>query len=219
MSASNKFKNELQNNNFVGALKTALSEAIELKIVTWVVPADQDEVGQDTPENALPGHLMCTRMNLVDGDIDNEIGSQFVGSGSYTELRQFHLEQVQKGQDIIQKNLTNLKQLFEILVEKIHGLPQTERLLTPSTVPEAVGSSYPSDNQRAALLADDDIPKPAEEAGSTSDSGSPQAVDSFDDGQIPEAPDPILIPGNPQAVDSFDNGQIPEVAAPDSIPS
>jgi len=214
MSASDKFKGELQNNNFVGALKTALSEAIELEIVTWVVPADQDELGQDTPENALPGHLMRTRINLVDGDIDNEIGSHFVGSGPYTELRQFHLEQVQKGQDIIQKNLTNLKQLFEILVEKIHGIPQTERLLTPNTVPEAAGSSWPSANQREALLADDEIPKP-EEAGSTSVSDKPQVDDEMldeassallsdkpqvDDEMLDEA-DPTLISGNPQPGD------------------
>lgn len=216
MPASEKFKGELQNNNFVGALKTALSEAIELEIVTWVVPADQDDFGQDTPENALPGHLMRTRINLVDGDIENKIGSHFVGSGPYTELRQFHLEQVQKSQDIIQKNLTNLKQLFEILVEKIHGLPQTERLLTPNNVPEATGSSWPSANQEAALRGDDEIPKP-EEAGSTSVSDNPQALDSLDDGQIPEAPDPNLFPGNPQAVDPLDNGQIPEAADPDSI--
>lgn len=186
MPASDKFKGELQNNNFVGALKTALSEAIELEIVTWVVPADQDDLGQDTPENALPGHLMRTRINLVDGDIDNEIGSHFVGSGPYTELRQFHLEQVQKGQDIIQKNLTNLKQLFEILVEKIHGLPQTERILTPNNVPEASGSSWPSDDQRGALLADDEIPKP-EAAGSTfvSGNGQPEGL-LVDNDDIPE---------------------------------
>lgn len=219
MPASDKFKGELQNNNFVGALKTALSEVIELEIVTWVVPADQDDLGQDTPENALPGHLMRTRINLVDGDIDNEIGSHFVGSGPYTELRQFHLEQVQKGQDTIQKNLTNLKQLFEILVEKIHGLPQTERLLTPNNVPEATGSSWPSDNQRDALVADDEIPKP-EDVGSTSVSGNGQPEGLLtDNDDMPDEADPILVSGNPQAVDSPDDGQISEEAAPDSISS
>jgi hypothetical protein len=193
MAASDKFKDELQNNNFVGALKTALSEAIELEIVTWVVPADQDDLGEDTPENALPGHLMRTRINLVDGDIDNEIGSHFVGTGPYTELRQFHLEQVQKGQDIIQKNLTNLKQLFEILVEKIHGLPQTERLLTPNTVPEAAGSSWPSEEQEAALRGS--VPDNGQSGGSVADS---------DDGL--DKADPTATSGNPDAaVDSPDD--------------
>jgi hypothetical protein len=217
MPASDKFKDELQNNNFVGALKTALSEAIELEIVTWVVPADQDELGQDTPENALPGHLMRTRINLVDGDIDNEIGSHFVGSGPYTELRQFHLEQVQKGQDIIQKNLTNLKQLFEILVEKIHGLPQTEHLLTPNTVPEVSGSSWPSDNQRVALLADDS--QMPEAASSTLVSGNPEAVDSLVDDDMPDEADPALVSGNPEAVDSLVDNEMSKEAAPDSISS
>lgn len=179
MPASDKFKDELQNNNFVGALKTALSEAIELEIVTWVVPADQDKLDQGTPENALPGHRMRTRINLVDGDIDNEIGSHFVGSGPYTELRQFHLQQVQKGQDTIQKNLTNLKQVFEILVEKIHGLPHTERLLTPSIVPEVASSTLPSDHQRAALPIGDD--QMFEETSSTLPSGNPEDLDSSSD--------------------------------------
>lgn len=198
MPASDKFKNELQNNNFVGALKTALSEAIELKIVTWVVPADQDGLGQDTPENALPGHLMRTRINLVNGDIDNEIGSHFVGSGPYTELRQFHLEQVQKGQDTIQKNLTNLKQLFEILVEKIHGLPQTERLFTPNNLPEATGLLWPSDNQRDALVADDEIPKHEDvDSTSVSSNGQPEGL-LADNDDMPDKADPTLVSGNGQ---------------------
>jgi hypothetical protein len=53
-------------------------------------------------------------MNIVDGDIDNEVGSQFIGNGPYTELRQFHMEQVQEGRQIIQKNLENLQQLFTL---------------------------------------------------------------------------------------------------------
>jgi len=124
---------------------------------------------------------------------------------------------VQKGQDTIQKNLTSLKQVFEILVEKIHELPQTERLLTPSNVPEATGSSWPSDHQRDALLADDEIPKP-EASGSTSVSGNGQPESSLDDETSEEA-DPIWVPRNPQAVVLPADDDMPEEAAPESTSS
>ena len=176
MAASEKFKDELRNNDFVGALKTVLSEAIELEIATWVVPADQDALGQDTPENALPGHLMRTRINLVDGDIDNEIGSLFVGDGPYTELRRFHLEQVQQGQNTIHKNLTNLKQIFEILVEKVHGLPQTEDLLMSKTEPGTAAALWPSEDQQAALDTGNEM---SQEADPTVFSGSLEAMEEF----------------------------------------
>ena len=150
MPASEKFKDELRANNFIGALKTALSEAVELKIVTWVVPADQDKLDHNTLENGLPGHLMRTRINLIDGDIDNEIGSHFVGNGPYTELKQFHLEQVQQGQDIIQNNLRSLKLLFEILSERTDGLSHLHSL-NPSLLTETTDSSLPSADQAMAI--------------------------------------------------------------------
>lgn len=193
MATSDQFKDELQNNNFIGALKTVLSQAIELEIVTWVVPAEQEDLTQDTPEDALPGHLMRTRINLVDGDIENMIGSHFVGSGPYAELRQFHLEQVQRGQDIIQKNLTNAKQLFEILAEKTRSLPQTERLAASSDVPELSsgdGKSWPSVSQKDALADDDQV---LEEGNPELDSGELL----LDDGMLPE-PDPTLTSGSSQ---------------------
>jgi hypothetical protein len=59
----------------------------------------------------------------VDGDIDNEVGSQFIGNGPYTELQQFHRAQVQEGPQMIQHNLENLQQLFSVLTSTLSQLP------------------------------------------------------------------------------------------------
>jgi hypothetical protein len=62
---------------------------------------------------------MVTHINLVDGDIRNEIGTSFIGSGPYTELREFHLSQVQEGREIIQKNIESVQKLGEILMSMV----------------------------------------------------------------------------------------------------
>ncbi len=126
MAASDDFKTELRKdelsvNSIRNALQTALSEAIELKITTWVVPVDDSGAAPEAPR---PGNRMFTRINIVDGDIDNEVGSQFIGNGPYAELRQFHLGQVQESREILQQNLENLQQLFSVLIGTLQRLPQ-----------------------------------------------------------------------------------------------
>ncbi len=117
MAASQDFQQAMRIGNIGEAIKTALSEAIELEITTWVVSADDGGIEQSDPQNALPGYRMTTRINIVDGDIENEIGSQFIGQGPYRELREFHLNQVKQGQEIIRRNLEAIKELFSFLLE------------------------------------------------------------------------------------------------------
>ena len=118
MTKSDDYKKEFNAGNFAQALKLALTEAIELKITTWVMPAE-DENG--LVENARPGERMKTRINLIDGDIDNEIGSLFLSTGPYAELREFHMGQVRQGREIIQRNLENLEQIFNTLASALSG--------------------------------------------------------------------------------------------------
>ncbi|MBD1924861.1 hypothetical protein H6F74_00975 [Trichocoleus sp. FACHB-90] len=129
MGVSKEFKEQLKAGKVVEALTLALSEAIELEITTWVSSANSDTpAGGDQP---LPGHSMRTRINIVDGDIENEVGSEFLGNGSYAELREFHLEQVQEGREIIQENLANLQHLFTVLTNTLSQM-QTSRLSSNS---------------------------------------------------------------------------------------
>jgi len=85
---------------------------------------------------------MQTRINIVDGDIDNEIGSLFLSQGPYGELRDFHLNQVKEGRSIIRQNLESLQQLFGLLAGVVHRLPsQTTVDVTPGPNPLPPGRS------------------------------------------------------------------------------
>ncbi|HEY9649730.1 MAG TPA: hypothetical protein V6C95_03635 [Coleofasciculaceae cyanobacterium] len=112
MASSDNFRKQLKAGNITEALALALSEAVELNITTWVA-SSSDEV---EAEQAQPGHRLRTRINLIEGDIENEIGDQFIANGPYRELRQFHLEQVAEGHRIIQSNLKTVQKLFEVLL-------------------------------------------------------------------------------------------------------
>ncbi len=114
MASSDDFKQQLKAGNFAKALAIAFSEATELKITTWV-SSDLDDLSSTV---AKPGHRLHTRINMIDGDIENEIGEQFIANNPYKELRQFHFEQVAQGNEIIQSNLKSLQKLFEVLVMK-----------------------------------------------------------------------------------------------------
>jgi hypothetical protein len=120
MAASDDFKQQLKAGKIVDALTLALGEAIELEITTWV----SSESGTDSP---LPGNRLRTRMNIVDGEIDNEVGPQFIGNGPYIELRQFHLEQLQVGRQMMQSNLATLQQLFVTMATTLSQLPPASR--------------------------------------------------------------------------------------------
>jgi hypothetical protein len=63
---------------------------------------------------------------MIEGNIENEIGDQFIGNGRYRELRQFHLDQIAEGNKIIQNNLKSLQKLFEVF--GCHALPKCNLL-------------------------------------------------------------------------------------------
>lgn len=127
MAISDEFKAQLKAGKIVDALTLALGEAVELEITTWVSSSkasDSAEADKPTADCRIR-----TRMNIVDGAIDNEIGTRFIGNGPYTELRQFHMEQVQQGRQIIQQNLENLQQLFTVLTHTLTQMPQASHRL------------------------------------------------------------------------------------------
>ncbi|NEQ64666.1 MAG: hypothetical protein F6J86_05900 [Symploca sp. SIO1B1] len=139
MTTSDEFKAKLKAGEIVDALTLALSEAVELEITTWVSSGNSDSKSAANVEQSSPGYRMRTRMNIVDGDINNEIGTHFIGNGPYTELRKFHMEQVLEGRQIIRQNLESIQQLFTVIASTLSQLPQDSRqikernsLLSPS---------------------------------------------------------------------------------------
>lgn len=111
MASSDDFRQQLKAGNITEALTLALSEAVELKFTTWVASGDDVEANP-----SQPGNRLRTRINTIEGEIEHEIGEEFIGTGRYRELRQFHLEQVAEGSKIVQNNLKSLQKLFEVLV-------------------------------------------------------------------------------------------------------
>lgn len=121
MTTSDDFKQQLKAGKIIDALTLALGEAVELEITTWVSSAKLDS--SNSQEVPPPGNCIRTRINIVDGDINNEVGSEFIGNGPYTELQQFHKAQVQDAPQMIQHNLENLQQLFSVLTSTLTKLP------------------------------------------------------------------------------------------------
>lgn len=129
MATSDEFKEQLKAGKIVDALTLALGEAVELEITTWVSSANNSDAQSSEADKPSADSRMRTRMNIVDGAIDNEVGSRFIGNGPYTELRQFHMEQVHQGRQIIQQNLENLQQLFTVLTTTLTQMPQASHRL------------------------------------------------------------------------------------------
>ncbi|WP_414753598.1 hypothetical protein [Anabaena sp. CCY 9910] len=111
--------NNLDANRIIDAIKSAIAEVVELEITTWVAePSTQlEEELHNITEIAKPGNRIYTKINLISGDIENEVGSQFLASGPYAELLNFHLVQVKDSREIMQKNIESVQKIYKILME------------------------------------------------------------------------------------------------------
>ena len=115
--------NELSAGDLAQALKVALTEATELQITTTVVPTDGDSVDATKPSDRL-----YTRLNIVDSEIENEIGRAFVNGGPYAKLLEFHLSQASQAPQMVHQKLKILEQLSDALAAmQTAGIPLTEQ--------------------------------------------------------------------------------------------
>jgi hypothetical protein len=147
MLASDQFKAELRQKDLdsetiVNALKVALTEAIELKITTRVNWSA--EPGDGTPI-VRPAHQMQTRINIVDGDIENEIGAAFLSEASYADLREFHLGQVRQGREIVGRNLESIQKLFGVLVGTLNQLSEARAIEGQTAISSLPAADPPSE--------------------------------------------------------------------------
>ena len=110
--------NNLDANSILDAIKSAIVEVVELEITTWVEePSTSEEEALNITKVAKPGNRIYTKINLISGDIENEVGSQFLASGPYAELLNFHLVQVKDSREIMQKNIESVQKIYKILME------------------------------------------------------------------------------------------------------
>jgi hypothetical protein len=137
MTAIEEFKAKIKAGEVFDALTLAMSEAIELKITTWVSSSEMD-FPEDEPQ---PGYRLRTSINLVDGKVENEIGSEFIGNSDYEAIQKLHLEQVKQGREILLKNLESLQKMFVVLTETLSELPKTPFPRLQSEQPAALSPS------------------------------------------------------------------------------
>lgn len=83
-------------------LKKMFLNAVELNIKTTVT----DQPGPKT---------ISTKINIIDGDIETFLHKEFVPDAE--KVTAFHKEQVNKGEEIIARNLNTLKTLGQSLME------------------------------------------------------------------------------------------------------
>ena len=121
MTAIEQFKNKIQAGEVYDALALAMSEAIELKITTWVASSETDNLDDDSQ----PGYRMRTCINLVEGKVENEIGREFANNPAYEELQKLHLEQVRQGREIILNNLASLQTMFAMFNDTMAQIPKS----------------------------------------------------------------------------------------------
>ncbi|MEH2065184.1 MAG: hypothetical protein V7K50_23475 [Nostoc sp.] len=122
----NADKKGLDVDQIIDAIKTAIVEVVDLKITTWVVDSSEQSQNEITSADPKPGNRIYTRINLVNGDIDNEIGSQFTDSGTYKEIREFHLTQIKDGREIIHKNIESVEKLYKLFMEIVKNRKKSE---------------------------------------------------------------------------------------------
>jgi hypothetical protein len=130
VTASVRFQSKLkETKNFGDALIEIFSDLVQLEIVTWVAHEG------DTTHRA--GNRLKTKINLIDGDIENELGADFLQGSPYAELRGFHEIQVEKGSETIANNLKTLVDIGQKVTGLLNGENESE--------PEEDTASFSSD--------------------------------------------------------------------------
>ena len=141
MSALDEFKDKIRSGEMFDAMAVAMGEAVELNITTWIAPAEED----DSELDSQPGHRMRTRINLIDGEIDNEIGREFANNPGYEQLQKLHLQQVKRGREILLNNLASLQSMFAMLEETQTAMSEVNASVETQALPEAKSTDLEAD--------------------------------------------------------------------------
>lgn len=114
------FKKSINDKNFFEAFAVVVKDLTQLKITTIVEDEFEEENTWSVPVKELegkPGKRLVTIIDLINGDITNIVGNRFINNQDYTTIRDQHIEQVAKGQDIIKSNLGILQSALKELIE------------------------------------------------------------------------------------------------------
>ena len=113
MTSREDFKQAIRSGNINEAFLVAMSNAPELSITTKIITANGEEKRVNGTEREVDNYLR-TNINLIEGKIENEIGEKLTGD-RYSEIKQFHMRQVEEGHQTIQHNLVSLQKIFQLM--------------------------------------------------------------------------------------------------------
>lgn len=119
MRAIAEFPQKVREGKLLEAFTLAVNETIELKITTWIYACDLETQAIFSKSKPEAESCLFTRINLVEGEIDNEIGSKIINNQDYAEIKKLHQEQVIKARTTILKNLVSLQKMFAIVGSKL----------------------------------------------------------------------------------------------------
>ncbi len=116
MASSDEFRKALRAGKLTDAFVLAMSQAHQLNITTSIAFPEKHSSQSATSSAPRSRQSLRTRLDLVEGKIDNEIDEQFLSNPLYQEVQQFHRQQVNRGHQTIAQNLESLQQMFRLLV-------------------------------------------------------------------------------------------------------
>jgi hypothetical protein len=120
MISSAEFDRQLQAGHIAQALALLLSETNEIDITTEMTDdiranhSDSGSCGHKIVTDRLPkSEYLRTRINLLTGEIHNEVGKDaIVNSSSYLKLQQLHIEQIVASHRIVQGHLQQIQAML-----------------------------------------------------------------------------------------------------------
>jgi len=111
------FKEKIKHKQFYEAFADVVKDIIQLRVFT-IIEDDINLLQDDLDKvEGQPSRRIVTIIDLLDGDIKNIIGKDFVEKSEYKELQTYHLSEVEKGQVIIKENLDSLQKAIKALIE------------------------------------------------------------------------------------------------------
>ncbi len=144
MAISNDFEQELIAGNVTQAFALALSQATRLRITTWVAAPDADPLAV----------RLQTQINLLEGEVEHQIGAAALERNDYSNLKDFHLSQVHQAGTVVLDNLAALQKLWEVWT----------RIQVPGMLPGREEASIPSPAAAKPLVTEVEsafVPSPA----------------------------------------------------------
>ncbi len=145
--SSEEFQQKIQAGQINEALALVLNQANQLSVTTQITDDIQVGVGEelssdnaDTVAQSAKSEYLATTINLLTGEIQNEVGrGLIVNSSSYIKLQQLHIDRIISSYRILQGFLHQIKGILTAIESApISPCPQSESIKEPQQTTESI---------------------------------------------------------------------------------